>query len=132
MKSEKPGPRESANCAFGIGSDVNMCKWSNLNMSAFHWVSSSGIDSYWIGGEGTYISHNDNSNNARNWTFQWTAPSDGAGDALFTIYFNVVNGVGTNGDQWGYITAVSIGTPQEIAKSPGSYTGKYLKKIIKK
>ena len=50
MKSEKPGPRESANCAFGIGSDVNMCKWSNLNMSAFHWVSSSGIDSYWIGG----------------------------------------------------------------------------------
>ena len=50
MNSEKPGPRESANCAFGIGSDVNMCKWSNLNMSAFHWVSSSGIDSYWIGG----------------------------------------------------------------------------------
>ena len=31
---------------------------------------------------------------------------------MFTIYFNVVNGVGTNGDQWGYISAVSIGTPQ--------------------
>jgi len=67
---------------------------------------------FWIGDDGTYISHNAESNSQRNWTFQWTAPSDGAGDALFTIYFNVVNGVGTNGDQWGYISAVSIGTPQ--------------------
>jgi len=67
---------------------------------------------FWIGDGGTYISHNEESNSQRNWTFQWTAPSDGAGDALFTIYFNVVNGVGTNGDQWGYISAVSIGTPQ--------------------
>jgi len=67
---------------------------------------------FWIGDGGTYISHNAESNSQRNWTFQWTAPSDGAGDALFTIYFNVVNGVGTNGDQWGYISAVSIGTPQ--------------------
>tara|TARA_B100001250_G_scaffold400768_1_gene411735 strand:+ start:5849 stop:6544 length:696 start_codon:yes stop_codon:yes gene_type:complete len=67
---------------------------------------------FWIGDGGTYISHNAESNGQRNWTFQWTAPSDGAGDALFTIYFNVVNGVGTNGDQWGYISAVSIGTPQ--------------------
>ena len=69
-------------------------------------------ENYWIGGEGAYISHNENSNDVRNWTFQWTAPSEGAGDALFTIYYNVVNGVGTGGDQWGYITAVSIGTPQ--------------------
>tara|TARA_B100000965_G_scaffold220788_1_gene184731 strand:- start:513 stop:1208 length:696 start_codon:yes stop_codon:yes gene_type:complete len=69
-------------------------------------------ETFWISGEGNYISHNEQSNNQRNWTFQWTAPSDGAGDALFTIYFNVVNGVGTNGDQWGYISAVSIGTPQ--------------------
>ena len=69
-------------------------------------------DLFWIGGEGKYISHNANSNAQRNWTFQWTAPSEGAGDALFTIYYNVVNGVGTGGDQWGYITAVSIGTPQ--------------------
>ena len=30
----------------------------------------------------------------------------------YAIYYNVVNGVGTGGDQWGYITAVSIGTPQ--------------------
>ena len=69
-------------------------------------------DSYWVGGEGSYISHNDNSNNARNWTFQWTSPADGAGDAIFVIYFNVVNGQGTNGDQWAYLTAVSLGTPQ--------------------
>ena len=69
-------------------------------------------ESFWIGGDGAYISHNAESNAQRNWTMQWTAPNEGAGDALFTIYFNVVNGVGTNGDQWGYITAVSIGTPQ--------------------
>ena len=48
--------------------------------------------------------------------FQWTAPSEGAGDALFTIYYNVVNGVGTNGDQWGYISSVSIGTPQVVSE----------------
>ena len=47
---ENPGLKESANCDFGIGTDVSMCKWSNLNMSAFHWMSSRGDDSYWIGG----------------------------------------------------------------------------------
>ena len=69
-------------------------------------------ENYWIGGEGAYISHNENSNDVRNWTFQWTAPVEGAGDAIFIIYFNVVNGQGTNGDQWGYLSAVSLGTPQ--------------------
>ena len=69
-------------------------------------------ENYWIGGEGAYISHNENSNDVRNWTFQWTAPLEGAGDAIFIIYFNVVNGQGTNGDQWGYLSAVSLGTPQ--------------------
>ena len=49
-KQETPGLGTSANCDFGVGSDVHMCKWANLNMSAFHWVSSSGVDSYWIGG----------------------------------------------------------------------------------
>ena len=69
-------------------------------------------ENYWIGGDGAYISHNINSNNVRNWTFQWTAPVEGAGDAVFTMYFNVVNGVGTTGDQWSYFTAISLGTPQ--------------------
>ncbi|HJM17285.1 MAG TPA: choice-of-anchor V domain-containing protein [Candidatus Poseidoniia archaeon] len=69
-------------------------------------------ENYWVGGEGTYISHNDNSNDVRNWTFEWAAPADGSGDAFFVIYFNVVNGQGTNGDQWSYLTAVSLGTPQ--------------------
>ena len=50
MKQEKPSLKESANCGFGVGTDVNMCRWSNLNMSAFHWISSSGDDSYRIGG----------------------------------------------------------------------------------
>ncbi|MFB5604359.1 MAG: hypothetical protein ACE5RK_08145, partial [Candidatus Nitrosomaritimum aestuariumsis] len=34
------------------------------------------------------------------------------------------------GDEGGRI--VATGTPKELAKAPGSYTGKYLKKIIKK
>jgi excinuclease ABC subunit A len=27
---------------------------------------------------------------------------------------------------------VAVGTPQDIVKAPGSYTGKYLKKLLKK
>jgi excinuclease ABC subunit A len=34
------------------------------------------------------------------------------------------------GDEGGKL--VATGTPEKIAKSPGSYTGKYLKKIVKK
>ena len=34
------------------------------------------------------------------------------------------------GDEGGQI--VATGTPEKISKAPGSYTGKYLKKIIKK
>jgi len=51
----------------------------------------------------------------RSWTFQWTAPTEGTGDALFTIYFNVVDGAASSGDQWSYLTAVSLGTPQEVS-----------------
>lgn len=50
ITKEAPGLGESANCHFGVGLDVNMCRWSNLNMSAFNWLSSRGVDSYWIGG----------------------------------------------------------------------------------
>jgi excinuclease ABC subunit A len=32
------------------------------------------------------------------------------------------------GDEGG--TVVSVGTPKEIAKAPGSYTGQYLKKLV--
>ena len=72
-------------------------------------------ENYWLGGSGSYISHNDNSNMVRSWTFQWTAPAEGTGDALFTIYFNVVDGAASSGDQWSYLTAVSLGTPQELS-----------------
>ncbi len=66
---------------------------------------------YWVGGDGRYISHNATSD-VRSWIFQWTAPTEGTGDAVFMIYFNVVNGEATAGDQWSYLTAVSLGTPQ--------------------
>ena len=73
-------------------------------------------ENYWVGGNGLYLSHNDNSNSVRNWTFQWTAPAEGTGDALFTIYFNTVNGGdGAGGDQWSTLSTVSLGTPQETS-----------------
>ena len=73
-------------------------------------------ENYWVGGNGLYLSHNDNSNSVRNWTFQWTAPAEGTGDALFTIYFNAVNGgEGAGGDQWSTVSTVSLGTPQETS-----------------
>ena len=34
------------------------------------------------------------------------------------------------GDEGGQV--IATGTPETISKSPGSYTGKYLKKILKK
>ena len=34
------------------------------------------------------------------------------------------------GDEGG--TVVSTGAPEDVAKAPGSYTGKYLKKLLKK
>jgi len=34
------------------------------------------------------------------------------------------------GDEGGRI--IATGTPQDVAKAPGSYTGKYLKKLLKK
>ena len=71
---------------------------------------------YWIGGDGAYLSHNENSNDFRTWVFQWTAPDEGTGDATFTIYFNVVNGgEATSGDQWSSLTVVSLGTPQKVS-----------------
>jgi len=70
---------------------------------------------YWTGDGGAYISHNMESNTVRSWVFQWTAPDEGTGDAIFTIYFNVVNGEASTGDQWSYLTAISLGTPQEAS-----------------
>jgi excinuclease ABC subunit A len=33
------------------------------------------------------------------------------------------------GDEGGKI--VTVGTPEQVSKAPGSYTGKYLKKLLK-
>lgn len=71
---------------------------------------------YWISDNHQYVSHNNRFN--RNWEIQWTAPSDGAGDAILKIYFNAVNNNtgseagGSGGDYWNYITLRSMGTPQ--------------------
>ena len=73
-------------------------------------------DNYWIGGDGDYLSHSADNNAVRSWDFQWTAPTEGTGDALFTIYFNIVNGGdSSSGDQWSFFSVVSLGTPQEAS-----------------
>jgi len=39
-----------ANCDFKVSPTIGMCGWSNLNLSAFSWLPSSGQDAHWIGG----------------------------------------------------------------------------------
>ncbi len=74
-------------------------------------------ENFWIGGDGAYISHSEDNSIDRSWVFQWNSPTEGTGDALFTIYFNVVNGgEASSGDQWSSLTSVSLGTPQEASK----------------
>ena len=40
----------AANCDFKISPTIGLCNWSNLNLSAFSWLPSSGQDAHWIGG----------------------------------------------------------------------------------
>jgi hypothetical protein len=51
----------------------------------------------------------------------WTAPDEGTGDAVLTVYFNVVNGENGNdaGDGWTRLVAVSLGTPQALEDETG-------------
>ncbi len=117
-------PKYSPDTVYNISlsiNDKNVISGENVSRyGGFLATTSEGTfvtdENYWVSSSGEYISHNDNSNDIRNWTFKWTSPSEGTGDALFTIYFNVVNGIGAGGDQWSYLTAISLGTPQEISE----------------
>ena len=40
----------NGDCDFGLGDDLDLCSWENLDMSAFSWKASSGDNSFWIGG----------------------------------------------------------------------------------
>jgi len=76
---------------------------------------------FWTSDDGNLLSHNADSNNQRNWTIAWNAPEEGAGDAVLTIYFNVVNGENGSdpGDAWSRVVAVSLGTPQALEHEAG-------------
>lgn len=39
-----------ANCDFQVSPTVDLCQWTNMNLSAFKWLPSSGSDAFWIGG----------------------------------------------------------------------------------
>ncbi|MEE3192199.1 MAG: choice-of-anchor V domain-containing protein, partial [Candidatus Thermoplasmatota archaeon] len=76
---------------------------------------------FWTSDDGSLLSHNANSNGQRNWTIAWTAPEVGAGDAVLTIYFNVVNGENGNdpNDAWSRVMVVSLGEPQALEREAG-------------
>ncbi|OIR12273.1 MAG: hypothetical protein BEU05_03140 [Marine Group III euryarchaeote CG-Bathy2] len=83
--------------------------------------SFAGGDGFWTGDGGRLLSHNADSNDQRNWTVAWTAPDEGSGDVVLTLYFNVVNGEKGNdaGDGWTRLVAVSLGTPQALEDEAG-------------
>ena len=51
------------------------------------------------------------------------------GDFLLFKYHYLHNKIPLNGDEGGYI--VTEGTPEEVAQVPQSYTGQYLKKMLR-
>ena len=83
--------------------------------------SFSGGAGFWTSNDGSLLSHTADTNDQRNWTVEWTAPDEGAGDAVLTLYFNVVNGENGNdaGDAWTRLVAVSLGTPQALEHEAG-------------
>ncbi|MDP7006989.1 MAG: hypothetical protein QGG57_02195 [Candidatus Poseidoniia archaeon] len=76
---------------------------------------------FWVNDDSRMLSHNADSDDQRNWTVAWTAPEEGSGDAVLTVYFNVVNGENGNdpGDGWTRLVAVSLGTPQALEDEVG-------------
>ena len=76
---------------------------------------------FWTSDDGTLLSHTADTNGQHNWTVEWTAPNEGAGDAVLTLYFNVVNGKNGNdaGDAWTRVVSVSLGTPQALEHEAG-------------
>ena len=83
--------------------------------------SFSGGTGFWTSDDGNLLSHAADTNGQRNWTVEWTAPDEGAGDAMLTLYFNVVNGKNGNDadDAWTRVVAVSLGTPQALEHEAG-------------
>ena len=56
--AEVPRAKEVAECKFGGQDEVVLCAWTNLNVSAFNWLSSSGKDKLWVGGPSVDLSDN--------------------------------------------------------------------------
>ena len=59
-KVDVPGNKEDANCDFGLDNNAGFCKWSNLNVSAFKWLASTGTEKLWVGGPGQDMSDSTN------------------------------------------------------------------------
>ena len=49
-----------ADCDFSSSPKSDLCGWENLNMTAFKWLPSTGLDSFWIGGPAKDKSADDN------------------------------------------------------------------------
>ncbi|XP_066937101.1 MAM and LDL-receptor class A domain-containing protein 1-like [Macrobrachium rosenbergii] len=46
-------------CEFGSMPDVNLCKWSNLNVTQLKWIASAGRNAYWLGGPQDDVTYGD-------------------------------------------------------------------------
>jgi len=44
------GGQSLGNCDFKVNPNVDLCSWTNVNLSAFKWLPSTGADAHWIGG----------------------------------------------------------------------------------
>lgn len=66
------------------------------------------------------LTHTEELNSVRSWTFQWTAPADDTAIATFNIYSNAVNGDDSpSGDVWNYET-FDVEGPNAVAKAPSA------------
>ncbi len=51
IREKRESSGEVANCDFASSTpNPDLCKWDNINETAFKWLPSTGMDSFWIGG----------------------------------------------------------------------------------
>ncbi|MDG1545264.1 MAG: hypothetical protein P8R32_03325, partial [Candidatus Poseidoniia archaeon] len=87
------------------------------NMGGFMLKASSGVltpinDNVWKPADASYLTHTEDGNNLREWSFNWTAPDSDSIVTNFMVYGNSVNGnakdptdnAGNSGDYWNSAT----------------------------
>tara|TARA_B100001079_G_scaffold154381_1_gene132308 strand:- start:398 stop:2635 length:2238 start_codon:yes stop_codon:yes gene_type:complete len=74
----------------------------------------------WVPEGETHLTHNEEGNNYREWSFNWIAPESDSKIVEFTVYGNSVNGADGNiGDYWNKGEFSSAGVNAKIAEDHG-------------